>query len=268
MARPMTSHSTSDSQRDTPVTARPSRLSALLGLARTARGGRLERPRSRPPAPPDGYEPRTPDFVGAGTARSGTTWWDALIHAHPDVVRLPGVPKEVHWFDRFWDGSFDDTAAREYARFFARPPGSYAGEWTPGTILQPVALEQLRVAAPQARLLVLLRDPVARFRSAMALTEGRLTLNWDPTAAAGGAFARGLYADQLLRLWQVVPRDQVLVLQYERCVVDPRGELDRTVRFIGLDPGRMPDPSRSERLNASKAGSFQLSERQERILVE
>jgi hypothetical protein len=237
-------------------------------LARTARGGRLERTRSQPPPTPDGYEPRPPDFVGIGTARSGTTWWDALIHAHPDVVRLPDVPKEVHWFDRFWDGSFDENAEREYVRFFARPPDRYAGEWTPGTILQPWALEQLKAAAPRARLLVLLRDPVARFRSAMALTQGRLTLRWNPTAAAGGAFMRGLYADQLLRVWNVFPRDQVLVLQYERCVADTRGELDRTARFIGLDPGRMPNPGASERLNASKAGSFQLSARQQRILVE
>jgi hypothetical protein len=240
----------------------------LVGLARTARGGRLERPRSQPPAAPDGYEPRPPDFVGIGTARSGTTWWDALIHSHPDVVRLPGVPKEVHWFDRFWDGSFDQTAAADYSRFFARPAGCYAGEWTPGTILQPWSLEQLRMAAPEVRLLVLVRDPVARFRSAMALTESRLTLRWDATAAAGGAFSRGLYADQLLRLWNVFPRDQVLVLQYERCVADPRGELDRTVRFIGLDPDRTPDPAASVRLNASRAGSFQLSDRQQRILVE
>ncbi len=184
------------------------------------------------------------------------------------MVRLPGVPKEIHWFDRFWDGSFDEAAAADYARFFARPAGSYAGEWTPGTILQPWALEQLRVAAPQARLLVLLRNPVARFRSAMALTEGRLTLRWDATAAAGGAFARGLYADQLLRLWNVFPRGQVLVLQYERCVADTRAELDRTARFIGLDPGRLPEPATSTPLNASKAGSFRLTGRQEQVLIE
>src|SRR4051812_31599869 len=128
MPRP-TTPATPASTPDAPVTARPSRLSALRGLARTARGGRVERPRSQPPAAPGGYEPLPPDFVGVGTARSGTTWWDALIHAHPDVVRLPGVPKEIHWFDRYWDGSFDEDAARDYSRFFARPAGSYAGEW-------------------------------------------------------------------------------------------------------------------------------------------
>src|SRR4051795_1900017 len=258
-----------DRERDAaPVTARPSASQILRGVVGSWRGQRLERPLAEPPDTPAGMQPRAPDFIGVGTARSGTSWWDSLLHAHPDVRRLPGVPKEVHWFDRFWDGSFDQAAAHDYARFFARPPRAYAGEWTPGTILQPWALEQLKVAAPRARLLVLLRDPVARFGSAMALTEARLTLRWDPTAAAGGAFARGLYADQLMRLWNVFPRDRVLVLQYERCVADTRGELDRTIRFIGLDPTRMPEPGTEQRLNASKAGSFLLSERQQRILLE
>jgi Sulfotransferase family len=205
--------------------------------------------------------------VGIGTARSGTTWWDALLHAHPDVARLPGVPKEVHWFDRFWDGSMDDAAVADYARFFARPEGTFAGEWTPGYILEFWALEALRIAAPDAKLLVLLRDPVARFRSAMTLTENRLTLAWDATAAASGAFWRGLYADQLLRLWTVVPREQVLVLQYERCVADTRAELARTAAFIGLDPERMPAPP-SGRWNPSQPGGFSLTPRQARLLVE
>ena len=47
---------------------------------------------------------------------------------------------------------------------------------------------------------------------------------------------RGIYADQLQRLWNAFPREQVLVLQYERCVADPASELRRTYAFIGLEP--------------------------------
>jgi hypothetical protein len=32
----------------------------------------------------------------------------------------------------------------------------------------------------------------------------------------------------------------VLVLQFERCVADPVGEMQRTCRFIGLTPRRRP----------------------------
>ena len=86
----------------------------------------------------------------------------------------------------------------------------------------------LRRAAPDARLLVLVRDPVERFRSGRTLAENRLTVGSTARAAANAAFGRGLYADQLLRLWRVFPREQVLVLQYERCVADARSELRRT----------------------------------------
>ena len=94
----------------------------------------------------------------------------------------------------------------------------------------------LRRAAPDARLLVLLRDPVERFRSGRTLAENRLTVGAAPRAAANAGYQRGVYADQLLRLWKVFPPARVLVLQLERCVRDPRAELRRTFAFLGLDP--------------------------------
>ena len=95
----------------------------------------------------------------------------------------------------------------------------------------------LRQAAPEARLLVLLRDPVERFRSGRTLAENRFRVGATARAAANAAFNRGLYADQLLRLWRAFPRDQVLVLQYERCVADPPGQLAAHLRFPGPRAG-------------------------------
>jgi hypothetical protein len=53
---------------------------------------------------------------------------------------------------------------------------------------------------------------------------------------AMGAFQRGLYAQQLRRVFQAFPREQVLILQYERCRSDPEGQLARTFDFLGLRP--------------------------------
>ncbi len=177
-----------------------------------------------------------PDFVGVGTARSGTTWWDTLIHDHPGVARADGVPKDTRFFDRFWASECTDADIAAYHAFFARPEGSLAGEWSPGYILDPWTPPLLRRAAPDARLLVLLRDPVERFRSARAVAASRPTPDASPRAAANAGFQRGIYADQLLRLWRSFPRDQTLVLQFERCVREPVAQLRRTFRFLGLDP--------------------------------
>ena len=87
---------------------------------------------------------------------------------------------------------------------------------------------------------MLLRDPVERFRCGRTLAENRLTVGSSPRAAANAGFQRGVYADQLLRLWRAFPREQVLVLQFERCVRDPLAELRRTFAFLGLDPDVPP----------------------------
>ena len=92
-------------------------------------------------------------------------------------------------------------------------------------MLDPWTPPLLRRAAPEARLLVLLRDPVERFRSGRTLAENRLTVGSTRARRGQRGFQRGVYADQLLRLWRAFPREQVLVLQFERCVADARAEL-------------------------------------------
>lgn len=206
--------------------------------------------------------------MGIGTARSGTTWWDALIASHPDVVRLPGNPKEVHFFDERYASDLDASAIARYHAFFGRPEaGGLTGEWTPGYMLDAWTPHQLRQAAPEARLLVLLRDPVERFRSGRTLAENRLTVGSTARAAANAAFNRGLYADQLLRVWAAFPRAQVLVLQYERCVAEPRAELARTFAFLGLDPGPAQAIDVERRVNDSRGPKVTLSAWQTDMLV-
>ena len=233
----------------------------VAGAGRLARSWRGAPPPPQREAPdsPEGWQPGPPDFIGVGTARSGTTWWDELIHSHPAVDRAPGIPKEVHFFDRFWDGSFSDADIARYHAYFARREGRSAGEWTPGYMVDFWIPPLLRRAAPEARLLVLLRDPVERFRSGLTLTENRLTLQWTPRAAANGGFQRGCYADQLERVWAIFPSEQVLVLQYERCVADTAGELRRTFSFLGLEPSAVDDMDVGRRVNETRVQKLALS---------
>lgn len=240
-------------------------------LARSLRSGTRRPPEPgrdpvAPPTPP-GWTVGPPDFVGVGTARSGTTWWDSLIHAHPGVARADGAPKEIHFFDRFWSGECTDADIAAYHACFARPAGRLAGEWTPGYMLDPWTPPLLRRAAPDARLLVLLRDPVERFRSGRTLAENRLTVGASPRAAANAGFQRGIYADQLLRLWTAFPRHQVLVLQFERCVRAPVAELRRTFTFLGLDPEPASAIDVATVINESRGPKVDLGVEQRSTLV-
>jgi hypothetical protein len=110
------------------------------------------------------------------------------------------------------------------------------GEWTPRYMYDFWTPPMLLRAAPDARLLVLLRDPVARFRSGTA----RWGDDPDPLLRHD-QFARGLYWQQLHHLLEYFDRSRLLVLQYERCVADPAGQLRRTFGFLGLpEPPALP----------------------------
>lgn len=203
------------------------------------------------PEVPEGQRTGPPDVVGIGAQRAGTTWWwRGAIRSHPGFVRDVSPGKEVHFFDRFWDGrEIPADLAEAYARQFPRPEGAITGEWTPRYMHDFWALPLLGRAAPEAKILVMLRDPVERYRSGLA-RELRLA---DEDGApleigiVGDAVYRSLYCAQLERLFELYPRDRVLVLQHERCSADPLGEMQRTQRFLGLEPlTEMPDLLRRE----------------------
>ena len=107
-----------------------------------------------------------PDFLIIGAEKAGTTWLHDVLRAHPDLF-LPDT-KELHFFNRFdSNGREIDTYARRgldwYQRHFeAAERGKPAGEATPLYLCDPAAPRRIRRTLPEARFIVLLRDPVSR----------------------------------------------------------------------------------------------------------
>ena len=99
----------------------------------------------------------------------------------------------------------------------------------------------------------MVRDPVERFVSGLA--HSRLVPGSHLGTVVAEAVDRGFYAAALRRWAPALEAGRVLVLQYERCVADPAGELARTYRFLGLDDGFRPadlrrpsSPTRQEKV--------------------
>jgi hypothetical protein len=202
-----------------------------------------------PPPCPDGWRTGPPDFVGVGAQRAGTSWWfRGAIETHPAYQRPGDFPKELHFFDRYWDGDVPHDLAERYARLFPRPEGKFTGEWTPRYMSDFWTLPLLRMAAPDARILVMVRDPLDRYRSAIARESALAAEEQEggrvPLAVVSDAVWRGFYGEQLSRLLELFPEEQVLVLQYERCRAEPAAELRRTCEFLGIETPAEP----SERL--------------------
>lgn len=205
-----------------------------------------------------------PDFVGVGVQKAGTSWWHALIVAHPGVTHRGDIHKERHFLAQFGDRPFDQAAIDDYHGWFPRVRGSISGEWTPDYLWYPWLPEILYRAAPETRLLVLLRDPVERFRSGVA-HQIRNGAKHTPAVVAE-AMDRGFYA-RLLSAWdRYYEQGKLLVLQYENCVIATDCELARTYRFLELDDSFRPQ-NRERRVN-STSGSIAIDDEVRERLID
>jgi hypothetical protein len=203
------------------------------------------------PPCPDGWRTGPPDFVIFGAQKSGTTWWFRMIEQHPGVVQPPKQRPELHFFDRLWDRWPDGELIASYHRYFPRPEGRLIGEKTPEYLSCAWAAPMVALAAPDARAIVLLRDPVERFVSGLShqdrgglidetdVIDGERRLFGDRMRVVTDAIARGQYATQVEWLAQAFPPERLLILQYERCAADADGQLSRTYEFLGLAPHRL-----------------------------
>jgi len=180
----------------------------------------------------------SPDFVGIGAQRSGTSWWFGLVVAHPDVSHRATIHKERHFFTPFATRAFGLEDIENYHRWFPRPEGTITGEWTPDYVYQPWVPPLLARAAPEAKILMLVRDPVERFLSGLA--HPRMTRSSPLGDVLSEAVTRGFYASALRTWFDYFDSHQILVLQYEACAEDPVPQLRRTYLFLGLDADFVP----------------------------
>lgn len=96
------------------------------------------------------------------------------------------------------------------------------GEWTPRYLVSHWTPPLLKQAAPDARLLVMLRDPVDRFCSGM-----NFGMRDKCPELTHEHFLRGFYGAQLSLWMRHFDPNQILVLQYERRQRQTQAECSR-----------------------------------------
>lgn len=225
-----------------------------------------------------------PDFIVIGAQRCGTTSLFRALMSHPDIVR-PTTSKGVNYFDlnyfrgRAWYLAHFPTAQmldwKSSGR--SRPAVFEASGYY---FYHPFAVERLAKDLPDAKLVVMLRDPVERaysayqhelargfewetFGDALALESERLVgeldrMRRDPgyesfTHRHHSYLRRGHYAEQLERVFAHVPREQVHVMMSEDFFRDPAAEFGALVDFLGLDQSTA---ARFDRYNAQPRGDM------------
>jgi hypothetical protein len=192
-----------------------------------------------------------PDFVGVGTHLSGTEWWSQLLSDHPAISPPAGGEWALQFFEPFCAREMRDEDVAAYHELFPRGEGTIAGEWSPRYVYDPWTLPLLRRAAPEAKIVLLVRDPIDRYRASLSYRLAERRPEGEPIIMAE-AVHRGRYASQLRALTAFFDRDRILVLQYERCRADPLGQYARALRFLGVDDTYVP--RRLRRLARGRTG--------------
>lgn len=209
-----------------------------------------------------------PDLVLAGVQRSGTTALTEALYRLPNVER-PRRGKGSHYFSynyhRGWEWFQSQFPTETWASSVERRTGRplFCFDACPYYLFHPFAVERLAQALPEVKVLVMLRDPVRRaeshfhhsvshgheqlsFTEALAAEPARLAgeddrmqedwTYWSHSHEHHSYVTKGLYVEQLERLFHHYPRSQVLVVQSEAFYRRPDEVLARLTDWLTLPP--------------------------------
>jgi hypothetical protein len=183
---------------------------------------------------------RLPDFIVVGATKSGTTSLSGNLRLHPQIF-MP--PREVKFFnDNFHRG------LSWYRRIFVEGAGKVCGEKTPDYMRVRRYMQRIHKTVPHVKIIVLLRDPVARLMSEInhRIQAGRL-----PAAEEiDGEYMRKVILGHPLRRRQTFDRGFYLkqirqnILPFfprERVLIRTTDERARTIEREGLKQARRAD---------------------------
>jgi hypothetical protein len=172
-----------------------------------------------------------PHFIGVGALGSGHGWWHSLLLAHPEIEPPLGRRRGLQFFTRFCAVEMSDRDVADYHRLFPRRPGTISGEWSGRYMADAWTPPLLKRAAPDAKLLVMVSDPIERYRA--VFFQRRATL-LQRERLMTDVVDRRSFGAQLARLHRFFHPRQILVLQFEQCRRNPRREYRRTLEFLGV----------------------------------
>lgn len=207
-----------------------------------------------------------PDFFIVGALKSGTTSLYEYVTQHPDVF-LPEF-KEPRFFDgppgpqplRPGHNPYGNPPVRDaeaYEALFAdATPQQRIGEGTASYFHDDQAPGRIAQARPDARIVVMLREPVARayssyqhlrrdgrepatdFREALAREPQRRAENWAPLFLYRHV---GRYTTHLARWYDAFPAEQVQVHLFDDLRRDPRAVVRAVFEHLDVDPSAPVD---------------------------
>ena len=172
------------------------------------------------------------DFFVLGSQRCGTTWIDTVLRSSGAVL-LP-INKQTYFFDRNYSKGFDWYRAQ----FTASPNHDYklTGEIATGYCLDG-AIDRLAESFPKAKVILVVREPVARaYSNYQKRNSDYPDLTFEQAIAEDtDLVARGLYGEMLERIRARYSEQQVKVVYFEDLQMNPEGFIADILDFLGVE---------------------------------
>jgi hypothetical protein len=226
----------------------------------------------------DGDPQLLPDYLIIGASRSGTTFLHHVLGQHPSISAVRGEPHYFDWnYGRGTEWYRWHFPAESFRDQVVRGCGALVvGEKSPNYLFDPRVPERVQGLLPEAKLIVLLRDPVARAVSnfhqerrrriepsasfaevveiELRQREARRNGTWSGNERPIEYLARGRYAEQLERWFARFDARQFHVIQSEKLFASPVDVVAGAQRFLGVDP---VTPTGLSPLNAGHYGAIE-----------
>ena len=189
---------------------------------------------------------RLPNLVGVGTARAATTFLHGLLRSQPAIYVTP--VKETNYFGI---ASRKRMTLREYRMLFiGQDEQPFVAELTPAYLHLPGALEEMAATLDAPKIIVNLREPVARLVSHFKFDASKhgipdLATYLDqavdaaadarPWIAPRRVLGLSVYAEALERLFDMFGRENCCLLAYDEVDDDGRRWLAQLSAFLGAE---------------------------------
>lgn len=207
-----------------------------------------------------------PKFFIVGAPKCGTTSMAEYLDDHPSVFVCK--PKEPNFFSSDLPKMMTVQSESDYLKLFDGLESSVqlTGEASTWYLFSEVAASNILQFDPDARFIVMLRNPVdmffslhSQFRYNMTEPQEMPRTAWEQQSTESGRIrnyreACGLGA-QVARFLETVPREQVHFIVFEDLKKDPAGTYAAVLEFLDLSEHKVEDwsPRNTRKGHKSKA---------------
>jgi hypothetical protein len=188
-----------------------------------------------------------PTFLYVGASKAGSSWIYEVLREHPEVFVPPA--KDIMFFDEHYGRGLD-----WYLSFFREGKNCKArGELSHNYFMDEIFIQRIHKDLPDVKIMCCLREVVDKMISEYVFNQntGRgKGVSFEEFSKLPYFHRQYTYYENLKPIYELFPKENILVLFFDQLKEDPAGFVRRIYEFLEVDADFQP-PSLLEKINAA-----------------